>query len=231
MAYADRADGARLNVQLHDYTGHAGDVWTDGNGMVTIVIPPNDNGAGYVGYSRTVSGGCSRCWAHRATRVFFGAADLDIGPAANGAPQDVGRIWCAGGRADQRFAAACGKPLGPGQRAAARDPRARRLQACQPVLERQRSRAGIAGRHVEGPRLAPAAADGHPAAAAWPDAVRTDRDLYRVPDPGVSHARCCHHSRLRQHPLGCQHPGNGADAAGRRDPRHHPPAVAAAAGR
>ena len=44
--------GFGANVQLHDYSGHAGDVWTDGQGNVTIGIPPNNNGAGYVCYSR-----------------------------------------------------------------------------------------------------------------------------------------------------------------------------------
>jgi alpha-amylase len=28
------------NTQLHDYTGHTGDVWSDGNGYVTLNIPP-----------------------------------------------------------------------------------------------------------------------------------------------------------------------------------------------
>jgi alpha-amylase len=40
------------NVQLHDYTGHAGDVMTDGTGSLTITIPQNRAGAGYVCYSR-----------------------------------------------------------------------------------------------------------------------------------------------------------------------------------
>jgi len=39
------------NVHLHDYTGHADDQWTDAQGHVTIWLPPNDDGHGYVCYS------------------------------------------------------------------------------------------------------------------------------------------------------------------------------------
>jgi alpha-amylase len=87
--------GFGSNVQLHDYTGHAGDLWTDGNGLATIGIPPNDNGAGYVAYSRTGFGRPFPVLTHRTTQVFFGAADLDVGPAADGSPLNVGRIWCS----------------------------------------------------------------------------------------------------------------------------------------
>jgi len=85
------------NIQLHDYTGHAGDVWTDAGGSVTIGIPPNNNGLGYVAYSRT---GINRPFAavpHRVTQTFAGASDLDIGPAVEGKTLQVGRIWCAAG--------------------------------------------------------------------------------------------------------------------------------------
>ena len=57
--------GFGANVTLHDYTGHSGDVQTDGNGQVTITIPKNTNGLGYVCYSRgnrrTLSGRGARC--------------------------------------------------------------------------------------------------------------------------------------------------------------------------
>src|SRR6266436_2374845 len=43
--------GFGANVGLHDYTGHGGDVRTDGSGKVTITIPRNVNGLGYVCYS------------------------------------------------------------------------------------------------------------------------------------------------------------------------------------
>jgi alpha-amylase len=85
------------HTQLHDYTGHAGDVWTDANGMTTIGIPPNHNGAGYVAYSRT---GFNRPFAavpRSVTQTFFGAEDLDIGPAVDAGTLEVGRVWCAAG--------------------------------------------------------------------------------------------------------------------------------------
>ena len=81
------------NVRLHDYTGHTDDQWTDGYGNVTLWIPPNDNGAGYVCFApagintpNNVSGG-------QTTQIVAGADDLDIGPAtANWST--VQRIWC-----------------------------------------------------------------------------------------------------------------------------------------
>jgi alpha-amylase len=85
------------NTQLHDYTGHAGDVWTDAGGRVTIDIPPNNNGLGYVAYSRTGFGRPFAAVPHRVTQTFEGASDLDIGPAVEGKTVQVGRIWCAAG--------------------------------------------------------------------------------------------------------------------------------------
>jgi alpha-amylase len=82
------------NVQLHDYTGHHGDVWTNGQGMATITIPRNDNGKSYVCFSRV---GYSQGFALRrrsTTQTFFGAADLDRGPAENDRELQIGRVWC-----------------------------------------------------------------------------------------------------------------------------------------
>jgi alpha-amylase len=83
------------NVQLHDYTGHAGDVWTDASGHVTIGIPPNDNGMGYVAYSRIGYGQPFAAVPHLVTQTCEAAEDLDIGPAKNGKTVQVTRIWCA----------------------------------------------------------------------------------------------------------------------------------------
>jgi alpha-amylase len=88
----DTAFGA--NVQLHDYSGHAGDVWTDGQGRVTIGIPRNRGGLGYVAYSRTGYGKPFEPARVRASQTFEGAPDLDIPPAANGSTITVGRVWC-----------------------------------------------------------------------------------------------------------------------------------------
>jgi galactose oxidase len=83
------------NTTLHDYTGHGPDTVTDGQGSVTITIPPNNNGAGYVCYSRTGFGGGFAVNSQPVTQDFDGAADLDILPCLNGQPVQAGRIWCA----------------------------------------------------------------------------------------------------------------------------------------
>jgi alpha-amylase len=80
-------------VQLHHYTGHASDVWTDSQGAVTIGLPPNRDGTGYIAYSRTGFGQSFSAAAHRVTQTFEGADDLDIGPAENGRTVTVGRVW------------------------------------------------------------------------------------------------------------------------------------------
>jgi len=70
------------NQKLHDYSGHAGDIWTDGNGGVTLSIPPNHNGLGYVTYSRDGFQNLELAQAsHPAVQLFEGAPDLLDGPA------------------------------------------------------------------------------------------------------------------------------------------------------
>jgi alpha-amylase len=85
------------NTQLHDYSGHAGDVWTDSQGNATIGIPPNNNGSGYVCYSRANSSHPNSVRRFACTQVFEGAADLDIGPAGGGQTLRISRIWCDAG--------------------------------------------------------------------------------------------------------------------------------------
>jgi len=82
------------NVQLHDYSGHSGDLWTDGQGNATIGIPPNVNGTGYVCYSRARLDKPNQVPRQATTQVFEGAPDLDIGPALAGEETIIGRIWC-----------------------------------------------------------------------------------------------------------------------------------------
>ncbi|HTA23101.1 MAG TPA: hypothetical protein VK763_06180 [Terriglobales bacterium] len=85
------------NVQLHEYTGKHGDIWTDGQGMATFTVPRNDNGQSYLCFSRT---GYSQPFSlnrRTTTQTFFGAADLDTGPAENEKTVQAGRVWCQGG--------------------------------------------------------------------------------------------------------------------------------------
>jgi alpha-amylase len=90
--------GFGANVKLHDYTGHSGDVQTDGNGRVTITIPKNTNGLGYVGYSREGIAGPFEVVGQDVTQDYEGAQDLDIKPADNTTFVQVSRVFVAAGR-------------------------------------------------------------------------------------------------------------------------------------
>jgi alpha-amylase len=85
------------NVQLHEYTGKYGDIWTDGQGRATFTIPRNINGQSYLCFSRTGYGQSFSLNRRPTTQIFFGAADLDIGPAENNKSVQLGRIWCQHG--------------------------------------------------------------------------------------------------------------------------------------
>jgi galactose oxidase len=89
------ATGFGPNVRIHDYTGHAADAVTDGGGNVTITIPQNSNGLGYVCYSIEGQAGGFAITTRPVTQEFQGAPDLDILPALAGKPVQAGRVWCA----------------------------------------------------------------------------------------------------------------------------------------
>ena len=89
------ATGFGANVHLKDYTGHGGDVFTDGGGEATIQVPANLNGLGYVGYSPVGQDRPLPTTSHAVTQDFEGAADLDLLPAMNGKTVSAGRIFCA----------------------------------------------------------------------------------------------------------------------------------------
>jgi alpha-amylase len=84
------------NVHLHDYTGHHGDIWTDGGGRAHFTIPSNAFGGGrsYVCFSRADHAGGIAIQGVPTVQTFFGAADLDI-PPATATWSQIGRIWCA----------------------------------------------------------------------------------------------------------------------------------------
>ena len=82
------------NVALHDYTGHSADVVTNSQGAVTITVPRNTNGLGYVCYSRTGIDGAFAVQTRATTQDFEGAADLDLPPARAGKVIQIGRVWC-----------------------------------------------------------------------------------------------------------------------------------------
>jgi hypothetical protein len=71
--------------------------------MVSITVPPNDNGNSYVCFSRVGYDHGFTLDGRTTTQTFFGAVDLDIGPAKGGRVVQIGRIWC---QADTRLNAA-----------------------------------------------------------------------------------------------------------------------------
>jgi hypothetical protein len=89
--------GFGAHVGLHDYTGHAGDVATDGAGALTLTVPANRNDLGYVCYSRQGQDRALNPGSHGVTQDFEGAADLDIEPCVDGGTVLTGRVWCAAG--------------------------------------------------------------------------------------------------------------------------------------
>lgn len=182
------------NVTRHDYTGHAGDARTDGGGAVTIGIPPDDNGTVYVAYSRGGFGCPVAVLPARATQNFEGAADVDTGRVTNDGALDVGRIWHAADSAIEAALHAGPAPWGTPTQLLLDVVRCRGYAGAAALLDRrapghrrwQDAHAGSARPAPEGQRTASAART----------TVRTQRDLFRPSNPGVSHARRCHHPRL-----------------------------------
>ena len=92
------ATGFGANVHLHDYTGHAADVTTDGSGNVTLNLPVATSGMGYVAYSTLGASGGFTVNTTATTQEYAGAQDLDIKPADNTAQIQVCRVWVASGK-------------------------------------------------------------------------------------------------------------------------------------
>ena len=89
------ATGFGANWELHDYTGHEPDVWTDGSGNATITIPALNGGLGYCCYSVVGISGGFTATQNSTTQEYDGAIDLDIAPADNTAFVNVGTIDAA----------------------------------------------------------------------------------------------------------------------------------------
>jgi len=92
------ATGFGANVLLHDYTGHAADIWTDGSGNATLSLPTATNGMGYVCYAPYGASGGFTPTQLSTTQEYAGAQDLDIKPADNTALIQVCRVWVAAGQ-------------------------------------------------------------------------------------------------------------------------------------
>jgi len=81
----------------HEYTGNGGynsDIWVADGGFVTVTVPVNDNGMGYLVYAEWITPPPFDATPIATTQVIFGAADLDV-PAATNADLIAGYIWPA----------------------------------------------------------------------------------------------------------------------------------------
>lgn len=92
------ATGFGANVHLHDYTGHAPDVYTDGSGNVSLSLPAAVSGMGYVAYAPAGIGGSFTAPQLSTTQEYAGATDLDVKPADNTALVQVCRVDAASGK-------------------------------------------------------------------------------------------------------------------------------------
>lgn len=89
--------GFGANVQLHDYTGHSPDIYTNASGQVTFDMPVATNGNGYSCYAPVGLGGSLTAPQNSTTQEYDGAQDLDIKPADSTLNQ-VCRIYTASGK-------------------------------------------------------------------------------------------------------------------------------------
>lgn len=93
------ATGFGPGVALHDYTGHGADVTTDAQGDVTIVIPVDDDGGGYVAYAPSgIDIDPATAAPTQTVQTYEGAQDLDIKPADDREFVTVCRIDAAAGK-------------------------------------------------------------------------------------------------------------------------------------
>ncbi len=83
------------NVQLHDYTGHHADIWTDGDGNASFTIPSNAFGGGKSYLCFAPAGVSQSIYLTSRTTVqkFYGADDLDMAAAKAESSGVVARVW------------------------------------------------------------------------------------------------------------------------------------------
>ncbi len=87
--------GFGKRVRLVDYTFHAPDLTTDDDGTVTVTLPRNGDGDGYVCYAPWIGIHGIPSTPERVTQGFFAAKDLDIRPLEPGVAVEVGKIYPA----------------------------------------------------------------------------------------------------------------------------------------
>ena len=85
--------GFGRNTKLQDFTGHADTVTTDAASAVTLHIPSNAKGRGYVCYARPAQPGPFPVTRRAVTQDYEGASDLDIKPALENERVQVCRLF------------------------------------------------------------------------------------------------------------------------------------------
>ena len=85
--------GFAPNQLLHDYTEHAPDIRADTQGKLTLTIPANQDGNGYVCYAPAGQNLHIPVRSYSVTQDYEGAVDLDIPPADPLHPVTICRIW------------------------------------------------------------------------------------------------------------------------------------------
>jgi alpha-amylase len=79
---------------LQEFTGHGATVTTQNDSQVTIVIPKNTNGEGYVCYGRPTQLQAFLPQVRVTTQEYEGARDLDIKAAVENERVQVCRVFC-----------------------------------------------------------------------------------------------------------------------------------------
>jgi len=85
--------GFAPNTHLQEFTGHGVGVSAQGNSQVSITIPRNDNGKGYVCYAPPTQLKPFSPAPRRTTQDYEGAADLDLKPAVENQRVLVSRVF------------------------------------------------------------------------------------------------------------------------------------------
>lgn len=92
------ATGFKPDTPLHDYTDHAPDIRVGAQGKLTLTVPANRDGSGYVCYAPAGRELKRPARSFRVTQDYEGAMDLDIPPANVAHPVTICRIWAAKGK-------------------------------------------------------------------------------------------------------------------------------------
>jgi alpha-amylase len=89
--------GFGANVQLHDYTGHSADIWTNASGQVNMTLPVATNGMGYCCYAPVGITGSFTAPVATTKQEYAGAQDLDIKPSDT-TLNTTAQVWVQSGK-------------------------------------------------------------------------------------------------------------------------------------